>query len=597
MESFLIRRISRDLRELSNDPIPGVVVACDEKDASKLAVEMTPCEGPYAGIPVHMHLAFPGEYPKKPPKVDLMTPIVHPNVYEWGICLDMLHEYEYAGKPYTGWSSAYDIPGVLRQLYGFLLCDESIDQDYGDSVKRAEYKVLPHDIQRAREFKCNHCSPGPPECQIKNTVNDNDTIKSNGSVDLPLDIIHKVLMAAGSETVVVSSAADLADMASEIQRKEEQRCFYTKEQPDNDTVLGLGVNVRHHADGNVQSISTTMDLVSGFAFHTHGVRKSAWNFPVNAFLPLVLNAEHGKKALRMLPDMLPSMAPRGRSTSILNVIAQIMNSLVVSLVQEGKQTPSHMSDAALGVFCHLHHLLLTVATSDTKGDAIIRESMDDVKDFISSPHKRNKRYCPDLGVLLVKLLLVPSDIVPWSTFAPVFIRELLARQVLWLSRKFGDVFVRPWDMQGGPDADKRRLSATFECAITGLRVVALQAWFANALARPAKDTSKLVQIRDTYHARNGSCPQEVFVRFNKHAHRVMSMNKWTDYLSVLRLGLRNDASGPAALFASMLRQAILDSSRAGYHKQPTGTRNAPSQFNYELWEPNNMPVIVVDDAW
>ena len=43
--------------------------------------------------------------------------------------------------------------------------------------------------------------------------------------------------------------------------------------------------------------------------------------------------------------------------------------------------------------------------------------------------ERCKDSCPDLGVLLAKLLLVPRSTAPWATFAPLFVRELLARQV------------------------------------------------------------------------------------------------------------------------------------------------------------------------
>jgi hypothetical protein len=34
-------------------------------------------------------------------------------------------------QPYQGWSTAYTVSSVLQQLLGFLLVDESIDQDYG----------------------------------------------------------------------------------------------------------------------------------------------------------------------------------------------------------------------------------------------------------------------------------------------------------------------------------------------------------------------------------------------------------------------------------------------------------------------------------
>ena len=58
----------------------------------------------------------------------------HPNVSGSYVCLDMLKEY--AIGPYGGWSASYDLPAVLMQLYGFLLLDSKLDQDYGGTIEK-----------------------------------------------------------------------------------------------------------------------------------------------------------------------------------------------------------------------------------------------------------------------------------------------------------------------------------------------------------------------------------------------------------------------------------------------------------------------------
>lgn len=114
----------------------------------------------------------------------------------------------------------------------------------------------------------------------------------------------------------------------------------------------------------------------------------------------------------------------------------LINGLVVEMVSGGKAALTrHMSDVALSGFCHLHHLLLALALEGNHGilkggsDGLISQALADVRTFIDDPEGRLKKNCPDLGRLLVSLLLVSEEEAPWSEFAPVFIRELLARQV------------------------------------------------------------------------------------------------------------------------------------------------------------------------
>lgn len=59
----------------------------------------------------------------------------------------------------------------------------------------------------------------------------------------------------------------------------------------------------------------------------------------------------------------------------------------------------------------------------------------------------------------------------------------------------------------------------------------------------------------------------------------------------MRLGLRNDACGGLALMARVLRQAILDSHAAGYHKGAV-----PPGVTLEAWGPHP-PLAVISSEW
>ncbi|KAG2446151.1 hypothetical protein HXX76_000746 [Chlamydomonas incerta] len=391
-------------------------------------------------------------------------------------------------------------------------------------------------------------------------------------------------------------------------------------------VLGVGVGVEwHDRDHTLRRLSMTPDTLSLTAFAADGVRRSAWNQPFDAFLPLAVNAAHGRAALRVLRHSVAAMlrlphAQHVRAEHLLDVVARLMNSLVVDICtppdkqqqQDGgrdaahgglqRAVPRHMSDAALQSFCHLHHLLLTLVVEGGGGGggggavgggggggglgrALLDVAARDVAVFMTDPGARSKSACPDLGLLLVKFLLVPRDTAPWDVFAPPFIRELLARQVRWVVKELAQqgpaaaaaAFERPWEDGGdrrllaaaaggggkapasaspagsAAAADAARLRHHFEHARTSLSLVALQAFFANRLARPSSSADamrQLAAIKASYDARNGQPPAPVLEAFNAHARSVLAFRGWLDFLAAVRLGVSQAAAAQSAAAAA-----------------------------------------------
>ena len=86
-----LRRIQRDLRELTQSPVRNVLAKPLENDLFEWRVNMVAKGGQWSGMPVHLHIRLPADYPCQPPDVRLMSPLDgHPNVFGSYICLDML---------------------------------------------------------------------------------------------------------------------------------------------------------------------------------------------------------------------------------------------------------------------------------------------------------------------------------------------------------------------------------------------------------------------------------------------------------------------------------------------------------------------------
>ncbi len=91
----IARRLAHHIRDMETNPPP--LCHAQPKDAVKdishwIGYIDGPEDTPYAGGRFHLTIDFPSEYPFKPPKMQFITSIYHPNISTTGeICLDILH--------------------------------------------------------------------------------------------------------------------------------------------------------------------------------------------------------------------------------------------------------------------------------------------------------------------------------------------------------------------------------------------------------------------------------------------------------------------------------------------------------------------------
>ncbi|KAH8151785.1 uncharacterized protein LAJ45_04407 [Morchella importuna] len=108
-----LKRINKELTDLGRDPPSSCSAGPIGEDLFHWqATIMGPSESPYTGGVFFLSIAFPTDYPFKPPKVNFTTRIYHPNINANGsICLDILRDQ---------WSPALTISKVLLSICSML---------------------------------------------------------------------------------------------------------------------------------------------------------------------------------------------------------------------------------------------------------------------------------------------------------------------------------------------------------------------------------------------------------------------------------------------------------------------------------------------
>jgi len=108
-----LKRITKELKDIGKDPPSQCSAGPQGDDMFKWqATIMGPPDCPFQNGVFYLNIHFPTDYPFKPPKVQFVTKIYHPNINSAGnICLDILK---------SQWSPALTISKVLLSICSML---------------------------------------------------------------------------------------------------------------------------------------------------------------------------------------------------------------------------------------------------------------------------------------------------------------------------------------------------------------------------------------------------------------------------------------------------------------------------------------------
>jgi ubiquitin-conjugating enzyme E2 D/E len=134
-----LRRIQKEIHDLKTDPPANCSAGPEGDDLFRWSGQIIgPSDSPYSGGLFHLRIQFPVDYPFKPPHVQFITKIYHPNINAAGlICLDILKNQ---------WSPALTISKVLLSITS-LLTDPNPDDPFVPEIanlykaNRVKYEI------------------------------------------------------------------------------------------------------------------------------------------------------------------------------------------------------------------------------------------------------------------------------------------------------------------------------------------------------------------------------------------------------------------------------------------------------------------------
>ena len=138
-----LRRIQKELLDLKRDPPSNCTAGPINNDLFKWeAVIIGPSGTPFADGVFKLIITFPVDYPFKPPHIQFITKIYHPNINSVGIiCLDILKDQ---------WSLALTISKVLLSISSLLNDPNPNDPLMTEIANLYKTNILQYEIEAKR---------------------------------------------------------------------------------------------------------------------------------------------------------------------------------------------------------------------------------------------------------------------------------------------------------------------------------------------------------------------------------------------------------------------------------------------------------------
>ena len=456
-----IKRITNDLKEITNCPLEGIGIASLNNDPMNYVVNIKLMTGPYEGYCIQLLLTIPDEYPIKPPKMliypgQTINGSYHHHIFDdysgneyyykqnfKGFCFDFLeNRFMSTSEEHTGWNSGYTISSILLQVQQFL-SDPDLPKDHLPNKSKIDYLIKSMDnyvrtftIKEANgEKEIIHTWKNPyPKMHFTATKMGNEN-NNNANSD-------------NNVTKTPTPDGEYNKRMKEI--KQNLTCYMLKnnyiDNPDllfgypivqNKNVYGkdkielypipelLSYEAFNAQTGNINNI----DRLNVY-FEQQNL-KAANNEFYNFWLPIYINRVHYEKNKDTIINSLKVIKKENefKPEQIFEILPIILNKMIIGMFN-GK---SIISSAF--ITCYFQYVLLFKKLIEEYEGDFIKYTTKKINLITKNDFEVNKNIVPDIGNFLMlmfytnKELLKPEDKQKmWN----VLFEEFFTRQMFWL---------------------------------------------------------------------------------------------------------------------------------------------------------------------
>mmetsp|Transcript_7555 Transcript_7555/g.28397 ORF Transcript_7555/g.28397 Transcript_7555/m.28397 type:complete len:756 (-) Transcript_7555:1152-3419(-) len=546
--SSATKRVLQDWVELRRNPIRGVSSCPSESNIFEWSANVQGVEGSiYEGGVFHMHVTFSQDYPRRAPKVELLTRVVQSNIFGSWICLDMLEAHDFSYMPYSGWSSCYSIGAVLQQLQVFF-CESHECDAYKTAAKE-------RCVGNSLSFVCSRCQhrgrkPYPPfpvvQCIVSagseaptNRKSEPEGHSSEGKKSTRFTRTQK----RWSEIPDHIFAHEIFSFLEEMDHMRVQQvsqnfrkwsrfsfdlerarniCYFTRNSFEH-CILGTGVDFKFNPhSGDLAYADCMFDLLSYEAFQDNGVRTAIWKRRFTHWIPVFINKDHAKRAfpyLKMITCELYNLE-RFDPARAIDMLCILMNSQVVNM-SSGNLYASEHAISGYGAFyrwmVHVMDEYPPVAEYiENRLKCFVENACHSSNDWLLMKSE------PIMGNFLS--LLSVSRRYDWSDIGPSYLTELFDRNAKWCLVKYLSLY---FDVN-----DEKRQSSFFISSLVSFRLVMFHVAFYITF-RPIKDS--LRYFADLVDERFGQPGLTMAGQFQKKIFKIMAVKDFDSFFRMVRV--------------------------------------------------------------
>ena len=456
-KALAIKRINKDIREITKNPIEGIGIAQLGNDIMNYIINMRLMTGPYEGYCLQLLLTFFDNYPTKPPKIlifpgQAINEFYHHHIFndmrdENGLnykkfCFDLLdNEFMSTTDEHTGWNPSYSISSLLLQVQNFISNpDKEVPSKYYidqlmDSMNHYQRSFL---VQTEKGFieKIHTWKDPYPEMYFKKD-DENNKIKEKEkekNEDKKKEEEYKMQII-----------------------KENLSCFMLKVNyiDDPDILLGYPIILKRGFGKNKIELYPIPELLTYEGFLTQvdiqGQMvdmffnlKSANNEFYNNWLPIYINKEHYEKNKQTILNSINNIIIRSniniyninnnmqinsfKPEQIFQVLPMILNSMIIGLFT-GKITCSSSF-----IRCYFQYILLFKKFCvEFEGDYLdyLNMKFNEIK---KNNYTVTKEIIPDIGNFFILILFCSLDTNSESMnkIYNSLYEDSLNRQMFWM---------------------------------------------------------------------------------------------------------------------------------------------------------------------